>query len=256
MIDKRELLEKARELRLSFLIVEKDYVLGWLLYGMKDFDELAFKGGTALSKIYFPKMWRLSEDLDFAFTGNDFSKISGRMSDVLDKISRESLVKFRIKSEFSNPLYLQLKIGYDAVFGKNWIKVDVTKEPVLDCIEKKKQKKRYSDHPEFCVNVESIEEIFSEKIRSLIERTKCRDYFDVWKLCSLDFDKGKVLKLFRKKCEIKGIRFSGVEQIFPFDIESALSPYWIQELGRLLKPLPDLHSVLEDLKAMLKFLES
>ena len=55
LIDKRELLEKARERKLNLQIVEKDYVLGWLLYGMKDFDELAFKGGTALSKIYFPK---------------------------------------------------------------------------------------------------------------------------------------------------------------------------------------------------------
>lgn len=68
LIDKRELLEKARERKLGLQIVEKDYVLGWLLYGLKEFDELAFKGGTALSKIYFPEVWRLSEDLDFAFT--------------------------------------------------------------------------------------------------------------------------------------------------------------------------------------------
>jgi hypothetical protein len=255
LIDKRELLEKARKLKLSLQMVEKDYVLGWLLYGMKDFDELTFKGGTALSKIYFPKMWRLSEDLDFAFTGDDFRKISGRMSDVFDKISRESLIKFMIKSEFSNPLYLQLKIGYDAVIGKNWLKVDATKEDVLDKAERKELKRSYSDYPKFSINVESIEEIFSEKIRSLLERTKCRDYFDVWKLYSLHFDKEKVLKLFRQKCEIKGIRFSDVEQIFPDDIENTLSPYWNPELGRLLNPLPDLNSVLEDLKAMLKFFE-
>lgn len=255
MIDKRELLEKARERKLNLQIVEKDYVLGWLLYSMKDFDEFAFKGGTALSKIYFPKIWRLSEDLDFAFTGDDFNKITDKMSDILDKISKDSQIKFRIKSEFSNPLYLQFKIGYDAVISKNWIKVDVTKETVLDNIEKKEPKKSYSDYPEFSINVESLEEIFSEKLRSLIERTKCRDYFDVWKLCSMDFRKGKVQKLFKKKCEIKEIQFKGSEEIFPDDIESILKPYWDQELGRLINPLPELQVVLDELKANLGFLE-
>jgi len=178
------------------------------------------------------------------------------MSGILDKISKESKKKFRIKSKFSNPLYLQLKIGYDAVIRQNWIKVDATKENMLDNIEKKELKKSYSDYPAFSINVESIEEIFSEKIRSLIERTKCRDYFDVWKLCSMDFKKGKVQKLFRKKCEIKEIQFKGIEEIFPDDIESTLIPYWDQELGRLLNPLPNLQSVLDDLKAKLGFLES
>ena len=56
MIDKRELLQKARDKKLNLQIVEKDYVLGWLLNGLKDFDDLIFKGGTALSKIYFPEI--------------------------------------------------------------------------------------------------------------------------------------------------------------------------------------------------------
>lgn len=256
MIDKRELFEKAREHKLNLQIVEKDYVLGWLFYGMKDVDELVFKGGTALSKIYFPTIWRLSEDLDYAFTGDDFKKITDKMSGILDKISKESQIKFRVKSKFSNPLYLQLKIGYDAVISKNWIRVDATKETVMDIVEKKELKKPYSDYPACSSNVESIEEIFSEKIRSLIERTKCRDFFDVWKLCSMDFNKGKVQKLFKKKCEIKKIHFKGVDEIFPDDIESSLMPYWNQELGRLLNPLPNLQTVLNDLKTQLGFLES
>ncbi|MFQ6092333.1 MAG: nucleotidyl transferase AbiEii/AbiGii toxin family protein [bacterium] len=66
MIDKRELLEKSRDRNLPLAMVEKDYVLGWLLFGFSDVPALVFKGGTALSKIYFPRTWRLSEDLDFA----------------------------------------------------------------------------------------------------------------------------------------------------------------------------------------------
>lgn len=64
LIDRRELLAKARERNLNLNIVEKDYVIGWLLFGFSLINSLVFKGGTALSKIYFPKIWRLSEDLD------------------------------------------------------------------------------------------------------------------------------------------------------------------------------------------------
>lgn len=42
LIDKREILEKARARNLNLQIVEKDYVLGWLLYGLRGFDHLAF----------------------------------------------------------------------------------------------------------------------------------------------------------------------------------------------------------------------
>lgn len=48
-------------------VIEKDYVLTWILIGLADSslkDILAFKGGTALKKVYFPD-YRYSEDLDF-----------------------------------------------------------------------------------------------------------------------------------------------------------------------------------------------
>jgi predicted nucleotidyltransferase component of viral defense system len=54
MIDKREILETASALRLLPHVVEKDYVLGWLLAGINAHPALAtswvFKGGTCLKK--------------------------------------------------------------------------------------------------------------------------------------------------------------------------------------------------------------
>lgn len=50
MIDKEEILERARILSLEPSVVEKDYVLGWLLHAIGRHPELAerwvFKGGT------------------------------------------------------------------------------------------------------------------------------------------------------------------------------------------------------------------
>ncbi len=61
-------MEFSREFGLRVDIVEKDYVLGWLLAGISNHKELAsnwvFKGGTCLKKCFF-ETYRFSEDLDF-----------------------------------------------------------------------------------------------------------------------------------------------------------------------------------------------
>src|SRR5579862_5906519 len=68
MIDRREILEAASSFSLLPSIVEKDYVLGWMLAGIYAHEELSeswiFKGGTCLKKCYF-ETYRFSEDLDF-----------------------------------------------------------------------------------------------------------------------------------------------------------------------------------------------
>ena len=68
MIDRQEILERAGELSLAAHVVEKDYVLGWLLAGISAHpvigDSWIFKGGTCLKKVYF-ETYRFSEDLDF-----------------------------------------------------------------------------------------------------------------------------------------------------------------------------------------------
>jgi len=66
MITGPELRKMARERNLRLDIIEKDYALGWIMMGIYNSSlkrSLIFKGGTALSKIYFPLNWRISEDL-------------------------------------------------------------------------------------------------------------------------------------------------------------------------------------------------
>ena len=68
MIDKREILAIAQQTSLTPHVVEKDYVLGWMLAGIYGHEDLAeswiFKGGTCLKKCFF-ETYRFSEDLDF-----------------------------------------------------------------------------------------------------------------------------------------------------------------------------------------------
>src|ERR1700716_955684 len=71
MITRAELMELAQNLGLAPQVVEKDYVLGWLLAGIHANAALqehwVFKGGTCLKKCYF-ETYRFSEDLDFTVT--------------------------------------------------------------------------------------------------------------------------------------------------------------------------------------------
>ena len=68
MIARQDLEERVREWGLREDVVEKDYVLGWVLWGVGQHEVLstswAFKGGTCLKKCYI-ETYRFSEDLDF-----------------------------------------------------------------------------------------------------------------------------------------------------------------------------------------------
>lgn len=71
MIRKQDILDRAAEWRLRPDVVEKDYVLGWLLAALAKSDARAlwvFKGGTCIKKCFI-ETYRFSEDLDFSLTG-------------------------------------------------------------------------------------------------------------------------------------------------------------------------------------------
>ena len=64
---------------LAHSVIEKDYVLGWLLAGIADHAELrswVFKGGTCLRKCYF-ETYRFSEDLDFTVASGGALDVAG-----------------------------------------------------------------------------------------------------------------------------------------------------------------------------------
>ena len=59
--------------KIGWDIIEQDYVLSWLLFGISKVEKLnstlVFKGGTALKKCYFGN-YRFSQDLDFSTQGD------------------------------------------------------------------------------------------------------------------------------------------------------------------------------------------
>jgi hypothetical protein len=68
VIARADIVERVTEWQLTEEVIEKDYVLGWLLWGIGNDatlgDQWVFKGGTCLKKCYI-ETHRFSEDLDF-----------------------------------------------------------------------------------------------------------------------------------------------------------------------------------------------
>ena len=256
MIDRRELLARARERRLPLMMIEKDYVLGWLLFGLMGIPDLVFKGGTALAKVYFPQTWRLSEDLDFATMPEKWGGLPEQIPKALNKVTAKSGVELNIKSQHTNPGYLQLKIQYSGPLGRNWLKVDITLEPPIGEVLSKSLLRSYTDYPDFTVKVESLEEIFAQKLRALVQRKKVRDYYDIWRMTEQKVDKAQVARLFVEKLRNVGIKWNGLQDVFPPDIELILAGYWEKELGRLVWPVPEMSKVLVRLKADLIWLNT
>ncbi len=200
MIYKREILEQASALGLLPNIVEKDYVLGWVLAGIDTHPVLGkswiFKGGTCLKKCYF-ETYRFSEDLDF--TLRDESQLTdtylrSALAEVVAWVADESGLSMPADQIgldiYTNPRgrpACQGRIAYRGPVsppGGGWpkIKVDLTADEKLVLPEVHREVFHpYSDRPDagMWVNCYAYEEAFGEKIRALGERTRPRDLYDV-----------------------------------------------------------------------------
>lgn len=238
----------------------KDYALSWLLYGIyssKLKDILVFKGGTALSKIYFPKTWRLSEDLDFTVADNAHdSKIKPMLEDCFEALNEKSGMAFS-HSEFHAAVgHIIAAVQFSGPLGKNSIRIDISlDETLVEVPFRKKISDEYPDIEKFDILVYSLDEIFAEKLRSILQRGKSRDYFDVWMLLNKgNFDKAKIKELFIKKCEYKNIEPS-YGLFFETTKLNEARDFWKTGLARLMNDVPEFEAVISDLKKGLEFLK-
>ena len=220
MIDATEIRTLAAQAKIDPGIIEKDYALSKVLQALAQIDSfnqhLLFKGGTALKKFYFPE-WRFSEDLDFT------SQVKLKLKDIqsifkqaVDQVGRLFGLSMKIVEYSQYPksgddiVSAQLKLGYDGPLRKssgqkNNVRVDIAfEEIVLTKPVTRKLLSGYSDDIETELKLYSLEEIISEKLRSILQRGKSRDFYDVWVLLKQyksDFSNDSIWGILKKKCE-------------------------------------------------------
>ena len=236
MIDRNELLATANATGLTAPVVEKDYILGWLLRGISKHPELRerwlFKGGTCLKKCYF-ETYRFSEDLDFTLRRADhidaeflqvaFAEVTGVIYEEAGIEIPADRMRFEIYQNPRGNPSCQGRLYYRSRFqtGNNLpaIKLDLTADEILiDDGVWRPVSHLYSDEPEggieaFCY---SYEELFAEKLRALGERTRARDLYDVIHLhrnSQYSPDPVRVLEFLARKCAFKNIALITLELV-------------------------------------------
>ena len=253
MLTEEDIRRIAKRTNLNVGLTEKDYVIEWLLkgiYGSEIKNNLIFKGGTAIKKVYFQETWRFSHDLDFTTFNLDNENIKNELEGVFNDIERKSSIKFEFKSFHITPGSIIANVQFlGPLNAKNRIRVDVSLDenvitkPVFKIISS-----QYPDIAHYCVNVYSLDEIMAEKLRSILQRGKSRDYYDVWMLLKVEkFDLNKIRQLLIEKCKCKGIEFKS-ELIFDKDKLRDARSFWEVGLKDLVKELPDFNLVVHELK--------
>jgi predicted nucleotidyltransferase component of viral defense system len=190
MIQPAEIARLAHRLGLGDKTIEKDYALTWTLLAIAHSplrDHLAFKGGTALKKVYVPE-YRFSEDLDFTLLGeisND--ELVSAVEALFPWLRREVNITLSVRRievhQTGNPtIYLNYTGPLGGEPSSRFFKTDFTRDEVLLFpLVEAPLRMTYSD----CrlrnqtLRVYSTEEILAEKLCALLGRTEPRDLYDV-----------------------------------------------------------------------------
>ena len=252
MISEYEIREIARKNSVPETTVERDYAQNWLLFALSKIN-MALKGGTGIRKVFIEN-YRFSDDLDFTLLEDlKADELKEKIHKAVIEAKKESGINFEEDIGFK-----EVENGYEATIYFRIlrrtghplkIKVDITKrenEILISLLEKRKIIHPYSDNCDAEVLTYSLEEIFAEKIRSLFQRTRPRDLYDVWRLSKLGLDVSDIIA--------KKFRFKGVSP----DLDSLISRKedfrnaWERSLRHQMKDLPNFGDVFDKVREFLE----
>jgi predicted nucleotidyltransferase component of viral defense system len=277
VIRKQDILDRAAEWQLRADVVEKDYVLGWLLAGLAEmsFGKLwVFKGGTCIKKCYF-ETYRFSEDLDFSLlpdTAYTQEALTQQLRELTSRVGELSGLEFSPdlidvktrRNQQGQPTF-EGRVAYRGplVFpGSPKIRFDFTQhEAVIDAVADRTVLHPYPDEfpSGITVRAYSFNELLAEKTRALLERSRPRDLYDIVHLIEnapSNLDLAAVRALFRRKCESKTIAVpSSVALVAGVSSDDELRSEWGNMLGHQLPALPDLDGMLGRLPGLLAWLD-
>ncbi len=259
MLTRADLIRLARREDIGLGRLEHEYVILCLLDTLASVplgDDLALKGGTALRQFYFPD-WRYSEDLDFSsLLPLDATELEIAIecwfahTEEVHTISLR-LRRFhradgtaRLRGQYRGPLEHPAPVLFDFTLD----------EPILLPPVRRPVVASPFPAPPPVVLVYTLEELLAEKMRSILQRGKARDYYDVWRLLkegSDHFDAPLVRAILPRKCAVKDVTPLLVNFLTPSTIEEA-RPYWDSDLAPLIVgALPPFDNVVAELCSLL-----
>lgn len=282
----RSRLQEARQrCGLPWEVLERDYLLSWILAGIQEVDvlkrTLVFKGGTALKKCFFGD-YRFSEDLDF--TGLDAVPAGAEMEKamraacehatrLLDPYAPVEVVcerhlerephpggqeAFDIHARFPWQRRPQTNVMVEVTIDEKLLRPPVRRAVLHD----------YGEPLDVEVLAYSLEEILAEKLRAILQhaqtlerrgwgRSRARDYYDLWRILGAyghQLDVSAFPSLLYEKCAIRGVTFADPSSFFPETVLSVVEKTWRQWLGPLVPDLPPYEIVIGAVRSSLAWL--
>lgn len=200
--------------------VEQDLILSRALidlYNQPHIQEnLVFRGGTALNKLFINPPSRYSEDIDFV--QKNVSPI-GKTINVIRKALKPWLgdPKWKITQRSAKLIFKYETIDHS--LAKLKIEINTTEHFQVLPLRKENfimESKWFTG--ETNVITYEIDELIATKLRALYQRRKGRDLFDIWYVVKNELvDLEQVFKIFNKYCQYNGIQISGKEFIKNLD---------------------------------------
>jgi len=239
MISEQELRRIAGRVGLGVGQAEHEYVVLCVLDGLSRTTSLletfCLKGGTALRYVYFAD-WRHSVDLDFTvLPAFPAERLKSGLREWFERVEelhgvQVSLRDFhkadgaaRARARFVGPLR-----------HPNRLLLDVTlDEPVLLPPQRRPVVGDLFDELRPYVLCYTLEEILAEKLRSILQRGKARDYYDVWRLLrekADTFDWQTTRQVLSRKCEHKQLPEPSLEAFLSPVMLQEAAAYWSQDL--------------------------
>jgi len=258
MITEQELRRIAGRFDLGVGQAEHEYAILCVLHALGQTplasDTFCLKGGTALRLAHFND-WRHSVDLDFsilpAFPSEALRTHVNRWFTQVDVAHGMTvrLVDFhrangaaRMRAQFVGPLRHPARLLLDVTLD----------EPVLLPPQRREAALPYFPELQPSVLVYALEEILAEKMRSILQRGKARDYYDVWRLLKekkTALDLSVARSLLEQKCRHRGLEVTDAQGFLPPQHLEEAGVYWERDLGRQVapQPLPEWASVIAEL---------
>ncbi len=271
MIPKADILALAKDDQLRNTTVQKDYVLGWLLYGIAQHPRLSrwvFKGGTCLKKCFF-ETYRFSEDLDFTVPASETLSEGGirqSLAELAEWVHDESglvipaerigvegytnkqgTTSFNARIFYTGPLKLPRA-------SQPRIKFDITAHEVLvDPPDYRDVFHGYRDAiaPPPKVACYSVNEVLAEKTRALFERKgRARDVYDVVHISRnfrADISADASRRIVSEKFAYKKLPLPTPDEIVDGIDRQGLEANWEQQLRHQLPQLPAIQGFIDEL---------
>ena len=276
---RNRLQEAWRQLGLPSYVIERDYLLSWVLAGIAAVPELketlVFKGGTSLKKCYFGD-YRFSEDLDFSAlegvpTGDAMEKLMGLVCEaarkMLDEYADVELVCRRHLEKDPHPGGQE---AFEIRGQLPWhtssdipVKIEITVDELIAWpVERRSVMHGYGELLDVELQIYSPTEVVAEKLRAIRQqlklleergwiRNRARDYYDLWRVLGEfgdSVDRLNFIGRLHDKCKLRNVDFEGPDDFFDSRVADDVKQGWESSLAALVPNLPAFDTVMGELQ--------